>query len=176
MRYLSLAMVGPIAIALAACNPFASSSSSGDQPLPEAKVVSGEATTDPAAAAPAAGGKPAAEAAAPAAVAANSGDSKPSGAPASSNQCNDSNDRHVVVVNDSGETVRELYGSNVNRTSWEEDVLGSRVLGAGERINVNWDDGSCECNFDFKAVYMDSGETVRRGINVCREAEWHVTR
>ncbi|MCU0729893.1 MAG: hypothetical protein MUF41_07340, partial [Sphingopyxis sp.] len=93
---------------------------------------------------------------------------------AASNQCTDGRDRRVVVVNDTRTTLRNLYGSNVNRTTWEEDVLGSDVLAPGARVNVNWDDGSCMCDFDLKAVFSDDTETVRRGFNVCTESTWRI--
>ena len=98
----------------------------------------------------------------------------PAPAPAAGSQCADGRDRHVVVANATQTTLFRLYGSNVNRTDWEEDVLGSAVLNAGQSINVNWDDGSCECMFDFKAVFADNSETVRRAFNVCTESQWRI--
>ena len=95
-------------------------------------------------------------------------------APVAGSQCADGRDRHVVVANATQTTLFRLYGSNVNRTDWEEDVLGSAVLNAGQSINVNWDDGSCECMFDFKAVFSDNSETVRRSFNVCTESQWRI--
>ena len=102
-------------------------------------------------------------------------DGKTSGAstPAATG-CSDAQNRNVAVINDTRTTLRELYGSNVNRTSWEEDVLGSDVLGAGNRVNVNWDDGTCMCQFDLKAVFSDGTETVRRNFNVCTETAWRI--
>lgn len=174
MRHIIGCSVTAMMLALAGCG----SQSQGDAPAPKATLVS-EQSTDGAPAsspAPAAGNsdKPAGDAPAPAA-----NDAAPQGKPtgdatANSGKCSDSNDRNVVVRNDSSNTVRELYGSNVNRTTWEEDVLGSNVLPAGRRITVNWDDGSCECNFDFRAVFMDGTERVQRGFNVCREAQWRI--
>ncbi len=86
--------------------------------------------------------------------------------------CNDGRNRNVTVINRTAVTVRELYGSRVTTSSWEEDVLGSRVLPAGQSINVNWDDNSCECLFDFKAVLTNGNEIVARRINVCTESAW----
>lgn len=88
--------------------------------------------------------------------------------------CNDGRDRHVQVVNDTSVTLRELYGSNVSRDSWEEDVLGADVLRPGGSVRVNWDDGTCACLFDFKAVYADGTETIRRRFNVCTESTWRI--
>lgn len=176
MRFIALGLAAPIMLAVSGCGGFGGNSSESETKATATEVTeqSTEATPSNVAenAAPATtDGKPTA----PVEMAANGAptDRKPTAANAS-NRCTDNNDRRVVVVNDTRTTMRELYGSNVTRTTWEEDVLGTRVLPAGERINVNWDDGSCECNFDMKAVFMDGTETVRRGFNVCREAQWRI--
>lgn len=86
--------------------------------------------------------------------------------------CNDGSNRRMSIVNNSNMTVRELYGSRASTNSWEEDVLGSNVLGSGRSVNVNWDDNSCECIFDFKAVMANGREIVRNRVNVCTESRW----
>lgn len=188
MRKIKILLAAPVTLAmglaLAGCNPFARD----DQgETPAARVVSetsadGAAATPAAAPADGAGGKGAAPAdssattAAPD-VAANSGgvtDAKSGPAASSGGSCTDGRNRHVMVINDTQTTLFRLFGSNVNRTSWEEDVLGSRVLSAGQRIDVNWDDGTCMCNFDFKAEFSDGTETVRRNFNVCTESAWRI--
>lgn len=90
-------------------------------------------------------------------------------------QCRDGQNRRVVVVNSTQTTMRELYGSNIGRNSWEEDVLGNRVLPPGRNITVNFDDGTCMCNFDFKAVFADGEEVIRRNYNVCTGTTWTIT-
>lgn len=90
-------------------------------------------------------------------------------------QCRDGRNRHVVVINNTRTVLRELYGSRVTTNSWEEDVLGSRVLAPGQRIDVNFDDGTCACNFDFKAVFADGEEVIRRNYNVCTGSSWTIT-
>lgn len=88
--------------------------------------------------------------------------------------CNDGKDRRIQVVNDTSTTLRELYGSNVSRTDWEEDVLGRDVLEPGGTVNINFDDGTCYCSFDLKAVFSDGTETIRRRFNVCTESTWRI--
>lgn len=90
------------------------------------------------------------------------------------NPCNDGQDRRVVVINNTGTTVSYLYGSNVDRSTWEEDVLGTSVLAPGQSIRVDWDDHTCMCQFDFKAVTAEGREIIRRNVNVCTESEWRV--
>lgn len=86
------------------------------------------------------------------------------GAPA---PCRDGKNRRVKMINDTRVAIHHLYGSNVGADDWQEDVLGEDVLGPGQTVTVNWDDGSCYCNFDFKAVFADGDTAIKRSINVC---------
>lgn len=75
--------------------------------------------------------------------------------------------RHVTVMNTSGVTITRFYGSNASRSSWEEDILGSSVIPPGASVDINFDDGSGACLFDFKAVFADGTSAVESGIDVC---------
>ena len=76
-------------------------------------------------------------------------------------------DRRVRVINETGYSIREFYASNVGSRSWEEDILGTDVLGPGDSVMINFDDGTGYCMFDFKAVFSDGDELVRDRVNVC---------
>jgi hypothetical protein len=184
MRMIALSVTLPLVMALAACGPFAGGSGDQEKATVTVENKGGAAPTAPAAAPPAAaadaapaaaGGKDAAAAAPATQMSGGSAvtDTK-GGSPGGGNACTDGQNRNVMVVNDTGTTLRELYGSNVNRTTWEEDVLGADVLAAGAQVNVNWDDGTCMCRFDLKAVFSDGTETVRRNFDVCRESAWRI--
>jgi ABC-type glycerol-3-phosphate transport system substrate-binding protein len=75
--------------------------------------------------------------------------------------------RNVTVVNNSGYTVTQFYGSNSGASTWQEDILGADVLPPGGSVNINFDDGSGYCTFDFKAVFADGTSTTENGIDVC---------
>jgi hypothetical protein len=75
--------------------------------------------------------------------------------------------RHVDVVNSTGKTMSEFYASNSGADDWEEDILGKDTLEDGEVFEINIDDGSGACKFDFKAVFDDGSSHVRRGVDVC---------
>lgn len=83
-------------------------------------------------------------------------------------------DRRVEVVNQSGRTMREFYASNINRSSWEEDILGRNVLPSGRSIVINIDDGSGACRFDFLAVLEGGRRVEQRDFNVCRGSRFVV--
>ena len=76
-------------------------------------------------------------------------------------------DRRVDIVNDTGKVMEEFYASAVDTDDWEEDILGKDVLADGEEVEIDIDDGSGACKFDFKAVFTDGTERVKRGVNVC---------
>ena len=82
--------------------------------------------------------------------------------------CSDGKNRRVRMINATSYTIQRLYGSNVNVRDWQEDVLGDSVLRPGNSVVVNWDDGSCLCEFDVKAVYSDGDTSIKSGIDVCR--------
>jgi hypothetical protein len=77
-------------------------------------------------------------------------------------------DRSVTVINNSGSTITRFFGSNSGRSSWEEDILGDGVIAPGESVNINFNDGSGSCSFDFKAVFADGTSAVETGVDVCR--------
>lgn len=76
-------------------------------------------------------------------------------------------DRHVQIVNQTGRTIYRFYGSNVGTSSWEEDILGTDVLGAGQSVVIDFNDGTGYCNFDFKIEFADGNSYVDENINVC---------
>jgi hypothetical protein len=76
-------------------------------------------------------------------------------------------DRRVEIVNKTGMTLTHFYASNSGANSWEEDILGRDTLANNESIEININDGTGACKFDFKAVF-ESGQSLEKGnINVC---------
>lgn len=79
-------------------------------------------------------------------------------------------DRRVEIVNNTGFTIVEFYGSNTGSKSWEEDILGPNVLPSGQSVVINFDDASGYCKFDFRAVFEDGDVLDRGGVNICEIA------
>lgn len=77
-------------------------------------------------------------------------------------------DRRVQVVNNTSFTIMRFQASNKGSESWEEDILGVRILSPGDTIIMNIDDGSGYCVYDFRATFDDGDAVERRGINVCK--------
>ncbi len=84
--------------------------------------------------------------------------------------------RHVDIKNDTGETLTEFYASVTKTDDWEEDILGDQVIEDGETFDINIDDGSGSCRYDFKAVFEGGDVMVRKNINVCEVATYTYTR
>ena len=79
-------------------------------------------------------------------------------------------DRRVEIINNTGFTIVEFYGSNTGSDSWEEDILGPDVLPSGASVVINFDDASGYCMFDFRAVFEDGDVLERARVNVCETA------
>ena len=79
-----------------------------------------------------------------------------------------SQNRNVLIVNQTGRPIWRFYGSNVGTNSWEEDILGADVLQNGASVNINFDDNTGHCNFDLKAEFQNGASVVQNNVNVCR--------
>ena len=84
-------------------------------------------------------------------------------------------DRNVLVINETRHTIVEFYASNIGVDVWEEDILGEDVLPVGQSVNINIDDGTEACLYDFKAVFDDGEELVRNRIDVCTIGTYRYT-
>jgi hypothetical protein len=91
-------------------------------------------------------------------------------------QSNDGYDRHVRIYNNTGWTMLRFYASDSRQTSWQEDILGRGTLANGASININIDDGSGACVYDFKAEFTNGQELTRFQINVCQISNYYYTR
>lgn len=76
--------------------------------------------------------------------------------------------RNVMVVNQSGDTVYRLYGTNTARSDFGPDRLGSQVIPNGSSMVINFDDGSSNCMFDIRVVFPDGFYVDDYGVNVCQ--------
>lgn len=76
--------------------------------------------------------------------------------------------RVVTIVNKTDVLMTEFYASTVETDSWEEDILGEDVLRPGQSVDVDIDDGSGACRYDFKGLFDDGDEVVKKNVNVCK--------
>jgi hypothetical protein len=83
--------------------------------------------------------------------------------------------RRVRIINNTTSSIYHLYASNVDRNTWEEDVLGEQTIPPGKAMIVNIDDGSGHCYYDLKAVLYDDRVAIKRKFNVCTMSSWTVS-
>ncbi|MDB5561848.1 MAG: hypothetical protein JWN11_1266 [Hyphomicrobiales bacterium] len=84
-------------------------------------------------------------------------------------------DRHVNVTNGTKVKITEFYASSAGTKTWEEDILGKGVIEPGQAWNINVDDGTGYCKYDFKAVFADGDEAEKDGVNVCELSKFTFT-
>lgn len=76
-------------------------------------------------------------------------------------------DRRVTINNNTSYDIVQFYASNKGTNNWEEDILGEYRLPSGNSVQINIDDGSGYCKFDFLAVFDDGDQVISRDNNVC---------
>jgi hypothetical protein len=81
-------------------------------------------------------------------------------------------DTSFSVVNNSSQTVRELYYSHSSRGSWDSDQLGSSVLPPGRAINRRAINTG---NYDFRVVWTNGRAAEIRQVNICRASRITIT-
>ena len=69
------------------------------------------------------------------------------------------------LVNNSGQTVRELFASPSTDQNWGPDRLGADVVTAGQTFPVRLPAG--ECVYDVRVVYANGQSQERRRVNLC---------
>lgn len=83
-------------------------------------------------------------------------------------------DRRVNFTNLSKYTVTHMYGSNIEESSWQEDILRSSVIYTDETYRINFYDGTNHCLFDIKIVLSNSTVLYMRKVNVCLETHLYI--
>jgi hypothetical protein len=86
----------------------------------------------------------------------------------------DGENRWVVVLNERSSDMMRLYASRTTKSDWDRNMLPNPIP-AGTKMNLNFDDGTTACHFDFRAVFRDKRTVHMWRINVCQESYWRVT-
>lgn len=78
-------------------------------------------------------------------------------------------DRDFTVVNNTGNTIVNLYASPTTTTTWGADLLGSDVLANGASVMLHYTPSMYrgQCVFDIKIVDSDNAQHVVNAINLC---------
>ena len=84
-------------------------------------------------------------------------------------------DLEFTLTNDTGSVIVEFYASPSDVEAWEEDILGSSVLGAGESATVTIADGRTQCEYDLRFVFDDGSETTVAAEDICETGSFTLT-
>jgi hypothetical protein len=86
----------------------------------------------------------------------------------------DGQDRRVRIVNNSGQTIRFVYGSPVTQSNYGRDRIPTTTLSAGGAAVVDFNDNNGQCQYDLRVVLADGTNVDQRNVNICRVALWTV--
>lgn len=76
-------------------------------------------------------------------------------------------DHRVVIRNTTKHDLVEFHASAIYQRSWLGDMLADQTVTAGKNVQLNIDDGSGRCLYDFEAVFDNGGTVISRVVNVC---------
>jgi hypothetical protein len=77
-------------------------------------------------------------------------------------------DRRIKLINNSSFNIVEFHASNIHRKTFEENILGNRIITPGDSIVINLDDGTDMCRFDFLTVMSNGNKIEKDDIDVCK--------
>lgn len=82
-------------------------------------------------------------------------------------------DVSFTLTNSTSVDILEFYASPTSAPDWEDDILGSDILSAGEAatISIPEDRG---CDYDIMAVFAD-GDELTDTLNICEISEYEFT-
>ncbi|KAF1687361.1 hypothetical protein B1992_05145 [Pseudoxanthomonas broegbernensis] len=82
-----------------------------------------------------------------------------------------------TLENGTGAVVVYFHASPADVDEWEEDVLGSDVLGPGESVSVTIADGRSQCSYDMRFEFdEDSGlEVLEDTQDLCELGRYKIT-
>lgn len=84
-------------------------------------------------------------------------------------------DKTIEVINNGRVAIQYLYGSSSRDGDWGEDWLGeSQVLRPRQTYTFDFQDGTRQRYYDFKAVFSNGREVTRMNVDVCTESTWNV--
>lgn len=79
----------------------------------------------------------------------------------------DGKNRKIDLVNHTHSKIIELYASAPSTKAWEENIIKGQTVDAGETMEVDLDDDTGNCKFDFKAVLEGGAEATLASFDVC---------
>lgn len=91
-------------------------------------------------------------------------------------QSRDGQNRRVRVHNQTGLVLQSLQAADVRTGDFGSDLLGGGPIPTGDSRPVLIDDGANGCLYDLKATLGGGQTLLRENVNVCRIADYYLTR
>ena len=91
-------------------------------------------------------------------------------------QSNDGQNRRVRIHNQTGVVLQTLQAADVRTGTFGPDLLAGTPVASGASAPVMIDDGSGGCLYDLRAGLAGGQTLLRENINVCRIADYYLTR
>ena len=79
----------------------------------------------------------------------------------------------VTVQNRSGVTLVNFWASARSNNSWENELLGNRVLRSGQNYSMRIQN-VVDCIYDFRMEFSN-GNTVTDQVNICQISNYTIT-
>lgn len=76
-------------------------------------------------------------------------------------------DYHITIANQTGQTISNIFAYHQNGPANTQDRLGATTLATGSSLQLDLNDGSGECYWDFRAVAPSGPNISQDGVNVC---------
>lgn len=96
-------------------------------------------------------------------------------APAGAAQSRDGQNRRVRIHNQTGAALQQLRAADVRTGEFGANLLGGAVA-SGSSAQVLIDDGQGGCLYDLRAELAGGQVLLRENVNVCRIADFYLTR
>ena len=97
-------------------------------------------------------------------------------AAAAERQSQDGQNRRVRIHNQTGAVLQKLQAADVRAGEYGRDLLGGTPVAPGASAPVTIDDGAGGCLYDLRAELAGGQVLVRENVNVCRIADYYLTR
>ncbi|GAA0870145.1 hypothetical protein GCM10009116_19810 [Brevundimonas basaltis] len=97
-------------------------------------------------------------------------------APPPGSQSSDGQNRRVRIHNQTGVTLQKLQAADVRTGTFGGDLLGGTPVASGASTPVTIDAGTGGCLYDLRAELAGGQVLLRENINVCRIADYYLTR
>ena len=91
-------------------------------------------------------------------------------------QSSDGQNRRVRIHNQTGAVLQKLHAADVRTGTFGADLLRGTPMATGASVPVVIDDGAGGCLYDLRAELAGGQTLLRENINVCRIADYYLTR